>query len=428
MAGAYSVTQVNSYIKNMFTQDFLLRRLSVKGEVSNCKYHSSGHIYFTLKDSGGTLSAVMFASQRKGLKFRLEEGQQVVVKGTVDVYERDGRYQLYASEIELSGRGDLYVKFEALLRELEEMGMFSTQYKRPIPRYARKVGIVTAPTGAAIRDIINISRRRNPYVQLILYPALVQGDGAKDSIVKGIRTLDAMGLDVLIVGRGGGSIEDLWAFNEECVARAVFACRTPVISAVGHETDVTIIDYVADLRAPTPSAAAELAVFDYSRFEADLLARRRKLKREMGYFTDRARARLRQEELKIKLHHPSHELNEKRQRIADIEERLNRQILFLSVTDRERAAGRKERLFRAVCSLTEKDRKRLEIVSGKLWGLSPLRKLSQGYGYVTDMEGNRLASVMQTQPGEEIRVQLADGTIEAEVTRRREEENWHGKA
>lgn len=428
MAGAYSVTQVNSYIKNMFTQDFLLRRLSVKGEVSNCKYHSSGHIYFTLKDSGGTLSAVMFASQRKGLKFRLEEGQQVVVKGTVDVYERDGRYQLYASEIELSGRGDLYVKFEALLRELEEMGMFSAQYKRPIPRYARKVGIVTAPTGAAIRDIINISRRRNPYVQLILYPALVQGDGAKDSIVKGIRTLDAMGLDVLIVGRGGGSIEDLWAFNEECVARAVFACRTPVISAVGHETDVTIIDYVADLRAPTPSAAAELAVFDYSRFEADLLARRRKLKREMGYFTDRARARLRQEELKIKLHHPSHELNEKRQRIADIEERLNRQILFLSETDRERAARRKERLFRAVCSLTEKDRKRLEIVSGKLWGLSPLRKLSQGYGYVTDMEGNRLASVMQTQPGEEIRVQLADGTIEAEVTRRREEENWHGKA
>lgn len=428
MAGAYSVTQVNSYIKNMFTQDFLLRRLSVKGEVSNCKYHSSGHIYFTLKDSGGTLSAVMFASQRKGLKFRLEEGQQVVVKGTVDVYERDGRYQLYASEIELSGRGDLYVKFEALLRELEEMGMFSAQYKRPIPRYARKVGIVTAPTGAAIRDIINISRRRNPYVQLILYPALVQGDGAKDSIVKGIRTLDAMGLDVLIVGRGGGSIEDLWAFNEECVARAVFACRTPVISAVGHETDVTIIDYVADLRTPTPSAAAELAVFDYSRFEADLLARRRKLKREMGYFTDRARARLRQEELKIKLHHPSHELNEKRQRIADIEERLNRQILFLSETDRERAARRKERLFRAVCSLTEKDRKRLEIVSGKLWGLSPLRKLSQGYGYVTDMEGNRLASVMQTQPGEEIRVQLADGNIEAEVTRRREEENWQGKA
>ena len=277
MAGVYSVTQVNSYIKNMFVQDFLLRRISVKGEVSNCKYHSSGHIYFTLKDSGGTLSAVMFAGQRKGLGFRLAEGQQVVVKGTVDVYERDGRYQLYASEIELAGRGDLYVRFEKLLRELEEMGMFAAQYKRPIPRYAMSVGIVTAPTGAAIRDIINISRRRNPYVQLILYPALVQGQGARESIVNGIRTLDAMGLDVLIVGRGGGSIEDLWAFNEEEVARAIFACETPVISAVGHETDVTVADYVADLRAPTPSAAAELAVFDYARFAADLEARKRKL-------------------------------------------------------------------------------------------------------------------------------------------------------
>ena len=191
MAGVYSVTQVNSYIKSMFTQDFLLRRLSVKGEVSNCKYHSSGHIYFTLKDSGGTLSAVMFARQRQGLKFRLEEGQQVVVKGTVDVYERDGKYQLYASEIELSGRGDLYLKFEKLLRELEEMGMFAAQYKRPIPRYAKTVGIVTAPTGAALRDIMKISSRRNPYVQLVLYPALVQGNGARESIVNGLRTLDA---------------------------------------------------------------------------------------------------------------------------------------------------------------------------------------------------------------------------------------------
>ena len=254
MKNVYSVGQVNTYIKNMFAQDFLLRRLSVKGEVSNCKYHSSEHIYFTLKDGGGTLQAVMFASQRRGLNFKLAEGQQVVVKGTVDVYERDGKYQLYASEIELSGRGDLYLRFEKLLKELEEMGMFDPQYKRPIPRFAKTVGIVTAPTGAAIRDIMNISHRRNPYVQLILYPALVQGDGAKDSIVKGIRTLDAMGLDVLIVGRGGGSIEDLWAFNEEEVARAIFACNTPVISAVGHETDVTIADYAADLRAPTPSA------------------------------------------------------------------------------------------------------------------------------------------------------------------------------
>ena len=221
MTGVYSVSQVNSYIKNMFTQDFLLRRISVKGEVSNCKYHTSGHIYFTLKDGGGTLSAVMFAGQRRGLSFRLAEGQQVVVKGNVDVYERDGKYQLYAAEIELAGRGDLFLRFEKLRNELEEMGMFAAEYKQDIPRYAMKIGIVTAPTGAAVRDIINISKRRNPYVQLVLYPALVQGAEAKYSITKGIETLDAMGLDVLIVGRGGGSIEDLWAFNEEMVARAM---------------------------------------------------------------------------------------------------------------------------------------------------------------------------------------------------------------
>ena len=270
MASVFTVSQVTSYIKNMFTQDFALNRISIRGEVSNCKYHSSGHIYFTLKDGGAQIAAVMFAGQRNGLSFRLEEGQEVVVKGTVDVYERDGRYQLYAKEIAREGRGDLFARFEALRNELEEMGMFDACYKRPIPRYARRIGIVTAGTGAAIRDIMNIAARRNPYVQLVLYPALVQGEQAQYSIAKGIETLDKLGLDVLIVGRGGGSIEDLWAFNEERVARAIFNCSTPVISAVGHETDVTIADYVADLRAPTPSAAAELAVFDYRQFKEQI--------------------------------------------------------------------------------------------------------------------------------------------------------------
>ena len=268
--GIYTVSQVNTYIKNMFVQDYALSRISVKGEVSNCKYHSSGHIYFTLKDGKGTLSAVMFASQRVGLSFRLEEGQQVIVTGSVDVYERDGKYQLYAKEIKREGKGDLFLRFQQLKEELEEMGMFSPEYKQPIPRYAKVIGVVTAPTGAAIRDIMNISARRNPYVQLVLYPALVQGEQAKYSIAEGIRTLDAVGVDVMIVGRGGGSIEDLWAFNEEMVARAIFDCSTPVISAVGHETDVTIADYVADLRAPTPSAAAELAVFDYLQFQREI--------------------------------------------------------------------------------------------------------------------------------------------------------------
>ena len=424
MAGVYSVTQVNSYIKNMFTQDFLLRRLSVKGEVSNCKYHSSGHIYFTLKDGGGTLSAVMFAGQRKGLKFRLAEGQQVIVKGTVDVYERDGKYQLYASEIQPDGRGDLYVQFEKLLKELEEMGMFAAQYKRPIPRYAKRIGIVTAPTGAAVRDIINISKRRNPYVELILYPALVQGEGAKDSIVRGIRTLDGMGLDVLIVGRGGGSIEDLWAFNEEEVAKAIFACNTPVMSAVGHETDVTIADYVADLRAPTPSAAAELAVFDYAQFEADLEARRQKLSREMGFFLEQAKSRLKHEKLKIEIHHPQHMIREKRQRLAELSDGLGRLMEDRIDEDRRKSLMREDQIRRAMERRLESDKKRMAVISGKMWGLSPLKKLSQGYGFVTDADGRRLESVEQAPVGSRINVQLADGKLAAKVEERREAEGW----
>ena len=219
----YSVGQVNTYIQNMFAQDFMLHQISIKGEVSNCKYHSSGHIYFTLKDQTGTIAAVMFSRYRRGLAFQMKEGDKVVVTGSVEVYERDGKYQLYAREIELEGAGNLYLKFEALKRELEEMGMFDAAYKKPIPRYATRIGIVTAPTGAAIQDIRNIAARRNPYVQLILYPALVQGDGAAASIVRGIHALDVLGVDVIIVGRGGGSIEDLWAFNEEEVARALRA-------------------------------------------------------------------------------------------------------------------------------------------------------------------------------------------------------------
>lgn len=242
------------------------RQISVSGEISNCKYHSSGHIYFTLKDSSGIIQAVMFAGNRRGLTFHMKEGDNVVVTGSIEVYERDGKYQLYASEITLAGAGDLYLKYEALKKELEEMGMFAAEYKQEIPKYARTIGIVTASTGAAVRDIYNIAQRRNPYVQLILYPALVQGEGAAQSIVNGIHAMEQLKPDVLIVGRGGGSIEDLWAFNEEIVARAVFDCPIPVISAVGHETDTTIADYVADLRAPTPSAAAELAVFDVRDF------------------------------------------------------------------------------------------------------------------------------------------------------------------
>ena len=281
MRNVYTVRQVNAYIKNMFTQDFMLNRIYVKGEVSNCKYHTSGHIYFSLKDESGTIACIMFAGQRNGLGFRMQDGQQVIVLGSVTTYERDGKYQLYAREIILDGAGLLHERFEALKKELGEMGMFAAEYKQPIPKYAKRIGIVTAPTGAAIRDIMNISARRNPYVQLVLYPALVQGEGAAESIVKGISMLETQSVDVIIVGRGGGSIEDLWAFNEEIVARAIFHCTVPIISAVGHETDTTIADYVADLRAPTPSAAAELAVFEYREVEEAMESMKLRLKKGM---------------------------------------------------------------------------------------------------------------------------------------------------
>ena len=318
----YSVGQVNTYIKNMFGQDYLLSRLYVKGEVSNCKYHTSGHIYFSLKDETGAIACVMFAAQRSGMKFRLAEGQRVIVFGSVRVYERDGKYQLYANEIVLDGVGLLYERFQALKNELEEMGMFAPEYKKPIPTYCKKVGVVTAPTGAAIRDIMNISKRRNPYVQLILYPALVQGENAASSIVKGIQALDGMGLDVIIVGRGGGSMEDLWAFNEEEVARAIFNCQTPIISAVGHETDTTIADYAADLRAPTPSAAAELAVFNLREVLEKQESYRMRMNQALYNKVRFMRKELETYELRVKALSPAQQLLEKRTLAADLANQL----------------------------------------------------------------------------------------------------------
>lgn len=393
MASIYSVSQVNSYIKNMFAQDFALSRISVRGEVSNCKYHTSGHIYFTLKDKTGTLAAVMFAGQRKGLKFQMQEGQQVVVSGAVDVYERDGKYQLYARQVELDGRGDLYERFQKLRQELEEMGMFAPEYKQELPRYATKIGIVTAVTGAAIRDIINIAQRRNPYVQLILYPAFVQGEQAAASIVSGIRTLDAMKLDILIVGRGGGSIEDLWAFNEEAVARAIFECETPVISAVGHETDVTIADYVADLRAPTPSAAAELAVFDYRQFADQLLSYQAGFNRLMGQKLDRSRFLLSQYQLQLKIHDPVRQIREKRQHLLDLEERMQ------AVIERKLLARRHH----------------LALLAGRLHGLSPLEKISKGFGFLTNQSGQRVLGIDDVEADEVMTVRVSDGTIRTQV-------------
>lgn len=385
----YSVGQVNSYIKNLFAQDFLLERIAVKGEVSNCKYHTSGHIYFTLKDATGAIACVMFAGNRKGLAFRMKEGDNVVVNGSIQVYERDGKYQLYAKEIALDGAGALYVRFEQLKRELAEMGMFAPEYKQAIPPYIRTLGIVTAPTGAAIQDIRNIARRRNPTVRLILYPALVQGDGAAASIVNGIRALEALGVDAMIVGRGGGSIEDLWAFNEEIVARAVFDCSVPVISAVGHETDTTIIDYVADLRAPTPSAAAELAVWQLEDVERRVDSFQMELYRQIQRHLTQAQNRLETLSLRLKYASPDNQLNAKRQYAMDLEERLTLHM---------------ERALRDA-------RHRLQLLAQQMEACSPLRKLSEGYALVTDANGSVVRDFAQIETGMQMTLRMLDGDV-----------------
>ncbi len=395
MKRVYSVGQVNTYIKNMFAQDFMLGKISVKGEVSNCKYHGSGHIYFSLKDSTGTISAVMFAGSRsRGLKFRMKDGDHVVVSGSVEVYERDGRYQLYAREITLDGAGALFLRFEALKKELAEMGMFSEEYKQPVPKYIQRLGIVTAPAGAAVQDIRNISHRRNPYVQLILYPAQVQGDGAAESIVNGIHALEQLGVDTIIVGRGGGSIEDLWAFNEEIVARAIFECRIPVISAVGHETDTTIADYVADLRAPTPSAAAEIAVYDYAGYREGILMMKSALGMRMREHIRMEYQKLEQLQTSLAYLSPRVLMNQKKQYLADLEERLGQ-----SMQNRLR-----------------NEKYKIQLLAERLEAGSPAKKLSQGFSYVKGPDGRPLTGISQVTAGDQITVHTVDGKIKAEVT------------
>ena len=392
MGNIYTIRQVNRYISNMFTQDFMLNRIYVKGEVSNCKYHTSGHIYFSLKDDSGSLACVMFAGSRSGLKFRMQNGQSVIVLGSISVYERDGKYQLYAKEIVLDGIGLLYEKFQALKQELEDMGMFAPEYKQPIPAFSGRVGI-TAPTGAAIRDIMNISYRRNPFVQLILYPALVQGEGAADSIVRGIEILDQSDVDVIIVGRGGGSMEDLWAFNEEKVARAIFQCNTPVISAVGHETDFTIADYVADLRAPTPSAAAELAVTDMIGIQEQLQKWEERFRTRMRDRIEDGRREVRHLQARMNGLSPQNQIREKYQILTEKEEKL--QYLMRQVLKNKRH--------------------QMLLYTERMKGLSPLDKLSQGYSYTADEKGHKVTEVDQVQEGDLLKIYVSDGQIQAEV-------------
>lgn len=412
----YTVGQVNRYIKNMFTEDFMMKRIYVKGEISNCKYHPSGHIYFTLKDETGALQAILFASDRRNLKFPMKNGDKVVALGSITVYERDGKYQLYAREIHLDGYGELYRRFEELRKELAEMGMFAAEYKKPIPKYVRRVGIVTASSGAAIRDIVTVAARRNPYVQLILYPALVQGDGAVASIVRGIHVLEEQNVDVIIVGRGGGSIEDLWAFNEEAVARAIFACEVPVISAVGHETDTTIADYVADLRAPTPSAAAELAVYEIRDLMDCLQSKRTLLDQRLRDQIARNRMRCDNLARALRLLHPLQQARDRQQRVAAQKELL-RSLMRQKIEEARQRTNRQERMQELLSQKLLLARHRLALYAQGLEGLSPVKKLSQGYSYVTDPQGRCLTKTDQVKISDTIHLTLLSGELDACVTK-----------
>ena len=398
----FSVTQINTYIKRMFQSDYALRRISIKGQVSNCKYHSSGHIYFSLKDEGSQISCVMFANARyDGLKFVLEDGQEVVVDGNISVYERGGSYQLYAQEIRLNGIGELYVAYEMLKQKLYEEGLFDHEKKKPIPKNPKKIGVVTARTGAAIHDIISTAKRRNPYVQLILYPAKVQGDGASDTIVAGIKALDQYGVDIIIVGRGGGSIEDLWAFNEEKVARAIYEAQTPIISGTGHEVDTTIADYAADLRAATPTAACELAVPDIREVMEGIINREYTLRTLLKQVVRRYQMKLQQYQITIANFDPRFQLQEQKMHLAELEEQIHA-VMKNKMTDYQH---------------------KLELYTKELHGLSPTAKLINGFGYIEGSNGEPVTSVKKVMEGDRISLTISDGTIitKAEQIKRMDE-------
>jgi len=391
----YSVSQVNTYIERMFSDDFMLGNLSLSGEVSNCKYNHTGHIYFTLKDDKSSISCVMFAGKRaKGLKFNMKDGDQIVVTGYVGIYAAAGRYQVYANEIELAGVGDLYQRFEALKQELEESGMFDAMYKKPLPSHAMRIGIITAPTGAAVHDIIRVSKTRNPFVELILYPGQVQGEGAVPSIISGINCLDELNLDVIILGRGGGSIEDLWAFNEEPVARAIFKANTPIISAVGHETDFTIADFVADKRAATPSQAAELANFVYEDFARTCERYSDRLNSTLDYKLSSITSQLENYKLRLQSLRPENKIKANQDKLNHLYDRLN-SLMNAKI---------------------ERYESRLIAASGRLDGLSPAKRLASGFGYVTGPDGKKVDSVSNLSVGDSLSIRVKDGMLESQIT------------
>ena len=390
----YTVSAVNWYVKRLLQQDMLLTDIWVCGEISNFKRHSSGHLYFSLKDETASVSAVMFAGDARSLRFLPANGDQVQVQGYVSLYEKTGQYQLYVRQMQQQGAGALYQAFEALKDKLNQQGLFDAERKKPIPAFPRKIGMVTSPTGAAVRDMIQIARRRYPGVSLVLYPALVQGAEAADSLVEGIRCLDQMPeIDTIIVGRGGGSMEDLWPFNEEKVALAIAEASTPIISAVGHEIDFTIADFVADLRAPTPSAAAELAVPDVQSVLEQLKGQRLKALRSLTHFVQEKKGRLEMLGHTLRVMDPRRRLDEERQRLDMMAVRQRQRMDQYLLQQKDRVAH-----LASVLELT-----------------SPMHALSKGYTLLTDEVGRGVTSVHQVTEGQLLTARLYDGALQVKV-------------
>lgn len=430
MGTIYSVSQINMYIKNMFANDCLLRNVQIKGELSNVKYHRpSGHIYFTLKEAGSMISGVMFASaKRDGLDFTLEDGQSVIISGNVAVYERDGKYQIYARSIQKEGLGHLYEAYERLKQKLYEEGLFDFENKKDIPKYPKKVGIVTAGTSAAIQDIRKISRERNPYVQLYLYPAKVQGEGAAETIVKGIETLDGLGLDTIIIGRGGGSIEDLWAFNEEIVARAIYRAKTPIISGTGHQSDTTIADYAADLRAATPSDAIAQAIPETAAIMGRLEQYETGMKQVINRKLVMAEQRLSMLSARLDSHSPQARLNNQKIYLDSLQDKLHQGMEGKMTETRHQFVLLSSKLRGLRPSVRfERTKHRYELLLARLDALSPTAKLSGGFGYIEHEDGSVIQSVKDVKEKDTFRVTLHDGSFTGRVTEIREEkEAEHG--
>ena len=389
----YSVAQLNNYVKSVLDNDENLNHLFVTGEISNYKPHYSGHLYMTIKDETAAIKAVMFAGNASRLKFKPENGMKVIIFGTVSLFQRDGSYQLYINDMQPDGIGALNIAFEQLKKKLEAEGLFSKQHKKPIPEFPQKIGVVTSATGAAVQDIFNVLKRRYPVAEVVLRPCQVQGEGAANDIANAIKEFNELkGADVLIVGRGGGSIEDLWAFNEEAVARAVYESEIPIISAVGHETDVTICDYVADLRAPTPSAAAECAVPDCLELKANLLSYKQRLNTVSKSILESERKRLLAIEKSGALKNPLLKINDSK-----------KDILYLN-----------EKLVSLTASVVEANRSKVNALCGKLDALSPLGVIARGYS-VTKSKDKIIKSVKDVKIDDEITVNLSDGMITATV-------------